>query len=352
MEPTQEEQTTAAPAAPAPASKAPEPPSWRRELDEAFFKRDFQAACLLLNGRSMDELLTTLGELYLTAPLRELDAFAPQAQGIFKERLLVALDTVRGVNPLRLERNLALLPTDQVQVVRQFQAAQAAARKAVSPLLGGLPLPPFPVPGGGPPAIPPLPATPESKLIEDLKRAIKVPFDGLTITRGQASLNISATGLIAKLGKEGDSASLEASVTQSLTFVREYRNVRFSASLSADTYTIQFTVGVPDPIPSLYPDQLAKVMNEGAGAVRSIAAEAARFKSLKDIGPIKDAIKPHTQPVSDAIDAVKGIAGAAGVKPLRPQLGLSLGGPAPGAKPGDPGVPLGPELKGTLTIFF
>ena len=334
--------------------------SVKERVGDALFEERFQDACVMLNGLSMNELITTLDGLFADLSYRSapLIAFVPQAKGIFKERLLAALYATTGTAEATITPLLGLLSADQQAMIRARLAAQRTATTVLLPGLNyplGGPVKPgiSLMPGSplfGPSNIPPAPMPGDNALIESVKKALNVAVDGVTVKRGPASVNISVSGATAELLVKGAKFSLQGSPTGSVGIGTSYRGVAFAATMSSDRWDMQLTFGVSDPISNLA--QLGKIFGEGEQALRNIAGKAATFNNLSDIGPIKDAIKPDTQPVKDAIDAAKGIMGAADARPYRPNIGITASGPAPSATPGAPGVPQGFEIQATITVFF
>jgi hypothetical protein len=194
--------------------------------------------------------------------------------------------------------------------------------------------------------ISPPPTTGESKLIEAVKRGVTTVIEGVDVKHGAGKINISLSGLTAELRK-GD-ARLAAGVSWggTLGVEAEKGDFHLSGELSSDRWEIKLSYPEDTAIPDL--SKLGKVFGEGEAAMRNIIGATSGFRGLNDISRIKDAVKPHIQPVKDAVEAVQGIAKAppkGGVS-----VGISLGSPDP--LPGQTGIPPGVQGQVTLTIRF
>ncbi len=194
----------------------------------------------------------------------------------------------------------------------------------------------------------PIPAPPtaaESKLVEAVKKGVTTVIEGVDITHGAGKLNISVSGVTAEL-KKGD-ARLAAGVSWggALGVEAEAGNFHLSGELSSERWELKLSYPEDTAIPDL--SKLGKVFGEGEGAMRKIIGATSSFRDLNDASRIKDAIKPHLQPVKDAVEAVKGIAKAPakGVS-----VGISVGSPDPW--PGETGIPRGVQAQVTLTLRF
>jgi len=119
------------------ASLPPRPPSRRSRAIArrcAIFDGRYQDACSILNDLSMDDLIATLDGLYITYPFKPLTEYVSRATGIFKERLLVAIYAVTGVEDTKIAPYLLLLPPGQQQLIRARVAAGQTAKSFVVPL--------------------------------------------------------------------------------------------------------------------------------------------------------------------------------------------------------------------------
>jgi hypothetical protein len=198
--------------------------------------------------------------------------------------------------------------------------------------------------GASPPSTQ-LPASPDGKLVEAVKKAISTVTDGVDIKHGNGKVNIGVGGLTAEL-KKGD-ATLSAGVSWggTLSVETEKADFHFSGELSSNRWEIKLTYPEDAAVPDL--STLGKVFGEGEKAMRNIISATASFKSLGDAGRIKDAISPQIQPVKDAVEAVQGIAKV----PLKKvDFGVSIGSPDPA--PGQNGMPPGVQFKATVTVRF
>jgi hypothetical protein len=197
----------------------------------------------------------------------------------------------------------------------------------------------YPLPAPAPPA------AADSKLIESVKKGVTTVIEGVDVKYGAGKVNISVSGLTAEL-KKGD-ARLAAGVSWggALGVEAEAGNFHLSGELSSERWELKLSYPEDTAIPDL--SKLGKVFGEGESAMRKIIGATSGFRNLNDIARIKEAVKPHMQPVKDAVDAVKGIAKAPakGVS-----VGISLGSPEP--LPGETGIPRGVQGQVTLTIRF
>jgi hypothetical protein len=202
------------------------------------------------------------------------------------------------------------------------------------------------VPGGSAQPSAQLPASPDSKLIEAVKKAITTVIDGRDIVKhGDGKVNIGVGGLTAELKKGDSTLSAGVSWGGTLSVEADKGDFHFQGELSSTRWQIQLTYPEDASVPDL--TTLGKVFGEGEKAMRNIIGATASFKGLGDVGRVKDAISPQIQPVKDAVEAVQGIAKV----PLkRVDIGISVGSPDPA--PGQDGMPRGVEIKGTITIRF
>lgn len=185
----------------------------------------------------------------------------------------------------------------------------------------------------------------ESKLIEAVKKGVTTVIEGVDLKHGAGKVNISVSGLTAEL-KQGDNR-LAAGVSWggALGVEAETGNFHLSGELSAERWELKLSYPEDTAIPDL--SKLGKVFGEGEGAMRKIIGATAGFRTLQDVSRIKEAIKPHLQPVKDAVEAVKGIAKAPAT---RVSVGIGLGSPEP--LPGSTGIPRGVQGQVVLTVRF
>jgi hypothetical protein len=191
-----------------------------------------------------------------------------------------------------------------------------------------------------------LPASPDSKLVEAVSKAISTVTDGVDIKHGDGKVNIGVGGLTAELKKGNAKLSAGVSWAGSLSVEAEKGDFHFSGELSSSRWQIQLSFPEDTAVPNL--TTLGKVFGEGEKAMGNIIGATASFKNLNDIPGIKAAIAPNVQPVKDAVEAVQGIAKASPKKKVN--FGFSIGSPDPA--PGQTGMPSGVEVKATLTLFF
>lgn len=195
----------------------------------------------------------------------------------------------------------------------------------------------------------PLPAPPtvaESKLIEAVKKGVTTVIEGVDIKHGAGKINLGVSGLTAELKKGDIRLATGVSWGGALSVEAETGNFHLSGELSAERWEIKLSYPEDTAIPDL--SKLGKVFGEGEAAMRQIIGATASFSTLNDVSRIQTAIKPHLQPVKDAVEAVKGIAKAPPAR--RASVGISLGSPDPG--PAVTGIPRGIQGQVTLTIRF
>lgn len=195
--------------------------------------------------------------------------------------------------------------------------------------------------------IPPAPARPsiaDSEIVSRIRSAFKVIVNGLGVERAHGFAKITATGPTVGLrGRGGFETSGTVSWGGAMGIQTSYRDFHFSGEISADRWELNFSYPVEDPVPDL--SSLSKVFREGESAMSNIAQEIPRFGSLADVSSISDAVKPHLQPVKDAVQAVQGIAG---VQAGRVMFGLSASGPGIGQRPTTTSI----EVTATITVTF
>lgn len=329
----------------------------RERIGDALFNQQYPSAVSQLSMLSISAMVAMLHSLYITYPFSPLIAHLKGQQGSANQTVLAALYVVTGEKEEMITPLLSALSADQQSELRkqldERKSALALLRSLNNPLLQGIAVPPPPLvlqtPAPPAPIIPPLPAPPDSALIEGVKKAITAATDGVTIRKGPASANLSVSGLTTSLQAKGATVSLIA-FPMNVTFETSYKGLFFSAKLSEQRWDMQLTFSLKDPIPSIA--SLSKIFSEGEQSMRKIVAQAATFRNLNDISRISDAIKPYTQPVSEAVSAAKGIAGAADAKPFQIVPGITASGPGPFSTPGAPDVPKGKELQLTITVRF
>jgi hypothetical protein len=179
---------------------------------------------------------------------------------------------------------------------------------------------------------------PDSKVIDAVKKGVTTLIEGVDIYRGDGKINISVTGLTAELTKGDARIATGVSWGGTLGLEAQKGDFHFTGELSSEHWQIKLSYPQDTSVPDL--SKLGKVFGEGERAMRGIVGATSSLRSLSDAGRVKDAIKPHVQGVTDAVDAVKGIAKA----PTKAvSFGFSLGSPNP--MPGETGMPRG--VQGT-----
>jgi hypothetical protein len=124
----------------------------------------------------------------------------------------------------------------------------------------------------------------------------------------------------------------------------ERGDFHFEASIGADKWEMKLSFGSDTAVPDM--SRLESVFTQGEGALRHIAREVGTFRNLSDVSRIKDAIHPYTEPVSDAIEALQGIA-------QTPRVSIGLGASGPGLGATEPGaMPRATAITATLTVTF
>jgi hypothetical protein len=186
---------------------------------------------------------------------------------------------------------------------------------------------------------------PDSKVIDAVKKGVTTLIEGVDIKRGDGKININVTGLTAELTR-GD-ARVATGVSWGGTLGVEAQKGEFhvTGELSSEHWQIRLSYPQDTSVPDL--SKLGKVFGEGEKAMRGIVGATSGFRSLADVERVKKAIEPHMQGVTDAVDAVKGIAKAPakGVS-----FGISIGSPPP--MPGETGTPRGVQGTVNLTLWF
>jgi hypothetical protein len=205
-----------------------------------------------------------------------------------------------------------------------------------------------------PPSAPPstqLPASPDSKLVDAVKKAITTVTDGVDIKHNNGKINLGVGGATAELKKGNSKVSAGISWAGTLSVETEKADFHFSGELSSTRWEIKLSYPEDDAVPNL--TTLGDLFGKGEKAMQNIVSAVGSFKDLNDINAIKNAISPNIQPVKDAVEAVQGIAKASPKK--RWNVGISVGSPDPNQVPGTPppsNIPPGVEVKATLTLFF
>jgi hypothetical protein len=189
-------------------------------------------------------------------------------------------------------------------------------------------------------------STSDSKAIAAVKSALTTVVEGVNLKHKDGKVNISVTGVTAELAKGDAKAAVGVSWGGTLSVEANKGSFYFTGQLASDKWEIKFSYPEDTSIPDL--TKLGKVFSEGEKAMRGIIAATSSFKSLQDAARVKEAITPHIQPVSNAVDAAKSIAKApekGGVS-----VGVSVG--SPDVMPGESGIPKGVQGQITLTVRF
>jgi hypothetical protein len=195
----------------------------------------------------------------------------------------------------------------------------------------------------GPGAPPP---NPESELVDAVKKAVSTINDGVTIGKKGANVNIGVTGLTANLKKGGNAASLGLSWTGTLKLDAESGPFHFSGTLSKDKWEITLSFPQDTYIPQTA--TLGTVFKEGEKAIGKMAEATKSFNNISDAGKVGALIKPHVAALTDAVEAVSGIAKAS--PKGGPSFGFKVGSPEPG--PGEQGMPGGVQGSVVFTWVF
>ncbi len=204
----------------------------------------------------------------------------------------------------------------------------------------------FDVPGGA--ADPAAPAsTPDSELVEAVKKAVQTVNDGVTIGKKGANINIGVSGPTINLRKNDETGvSLGISWTGTLKLDAESGPFHVSGTLSKDKWEVVLSYPQDTYIPNLA--TVGKVFSEGEKAVGKIAAATKDLNSISDVGKVGALIKPSVSAVQDAVEAVSGIAKA------NPKGGTSFGFKfgSPDPLPGQQGIPGGVQGQVVWTYVF
>jgi hypothetical protein len=191
----------------------------------------------------------------------------------------------------------------------------------------------------------PTPPILDTKIVQAVKKAVTTLIDGVDIKTSDGKINIGVTGVTAELLKGDVRMATSMSWGGTLGVDTSKGDFHFHGELASDHWKVVFSYPEDTMVPDL--SKLGKVFGEGEAAMRGIARATSSFKSLPDVGRVKDAISPYIQPVSDAVDAVKGIAKTPA---KRVSFGFSVGSPTP--MPGQTTISPGIQGTATLTVTF
>jgi hypothetical protein len=196
--------------------------------------------------------------------------------------------------------------------------------------------------------IPPPPSSPpltDSAIVRTVSGAVHAAIDGVGVRREYGRALVSVSGATVGLGStRGTQVAGTVSWGGTLGIQAERGDFHFEASIGADKWEMKLSFGSDTAVPDL--SRLAGVFSEGESAMRHIAGEVGTFRNLGDIPRIRDAIHPYTEPVSDAIEALQGVAQAP-----RVNVGISASGPGTDPTGGGTG-PRPTAVMATLTITF
>jgi len=178
---------------------------------------------------------------------------------------------------------------------------------------------------------------------DGIKKVLTTINDGVTIGPKGANFNIGVTGLTANLKKGSNAASVGVSWTGTLKLQAESGPFHFEGNLSNDKWELTLSFPQDTYLPNAV--NLPKVFSEGENGVIKMLEATRSFNNLNDVNKVKALIKPHVDAVSDALDAVTGLAKA---KKTGPSFGFKLGSPP--AVPGQQGIPSG--VQGTVVFTW
>jgi hypothetical protein len=310
---------------------------------------NYQEVCRLLNGLSIGDMLRQLGNIKIMGRLDDLLRFLPGAQGVFTQRLLAAIYAVQGASGPRLEAALSVLPIDQQQELRQYAGSASQPIIPDNPLLPHQ-LPPQPAgppaPSGGTPA-PAATSAEDNQLRDAARRALTIATETIKIERPHGKAIISVMGAMGALRGGGAEASGEISWGGTIGVKGAYRGFHLGGEIGDGRWELKFSY----PSESAPPDlaQLGSVLHDGQVALQQIAAAASQFRNLDDVTAVQAAIKPHTRPLREAIQAFGDLA----EQRRGATLGVTFGGPLTGGnKPSGGDSSSGFEIRATLTVVF
>ena len=186
------------------------------------------------------------------------------------------------------------------------------------------PLPPSgPAPGKAP-------SNSESDFVAAVKRAISTVGAGVTVGGDDANINIGVSGATLNLKQPGGGMSVGLSWTGTLKAEANAGNFYFTETLSKDKWEISLSFPRDTYIPDM--SKLEKVFSEGEKGLVAMAGATRTFTDTADVRKVAALVKPHTDNIQNAVEAVTGIAKA---KP-GPSFGFKLGSPDP--PPGQEGM--------------
>jgi len=189
------------------------------------------------------------------------------------------------------------------------------------------------------------PALSDQKIKQVVEGAIKTVTQGVKVERDPVTVKVTVSGVTAELAKGDVKASAGVSWGGTLSLGASKGNINFNGELAQDHWKIVISYPTDTAVPDL--NTLGTVASQGEQGLIGIIGATQGIKSADDIKNFPDKIKPFVKPVSDAMDAVQGIAKA-------PKTGLSVGVTfgSPDSPPGATGIRPGVQGVATLTFTF
>ena len=258
-----------------------------------------------------------------------------------KEEAYLKVQTYLAKHKKRLgEQNVELIVWELRAFVPETNQLLDGELRATAMIWRNLNGPPIPLPTVAPPTMS------ESKVIAAVKSAFTTVIQGVDLKHGDGKINIGVTGLTAELSKDDSRAAVKVSWGGTLALEAKKGDFHFAGELSSDRWRITLSYPEDTAIPDL--SKLGNVFGEGEKALRGSLSALSSFNSLHDAGKVKDAISPHMQPVSNAVEAVKGIAKAPAKGGVSVGFTFGSGDPTPGGTNARGGV----QGVITLTVRF
>lgn len=193
-------------------------------------------------------------------------------------------------------------------------------------------------------------STPGVGFTDRLRRVFTAAIDGVGIERAHGRAVVSVRGATVGLrpGVAGATAVVETTAgwTGSIGLECNYRDVHFTGEVSGDRWEIHLAFPGTVAVPML--DQVGDVFRAAESAMRCIVDIVHSVRHPREGPAMVEALRPHLQPVRDAITAARGLHGGS-------QTTLTVGMQASGpgwSPPGSVGRTDATSLVGTITVVF